>query len=122
MPEETRNYVPRLLAIKRIVMDPSAYGLELPQIPNSPVFKVVPVRHDIDLALAAQLAGIPLEQFLVLNPAFNSKHAPAATGAGLVVPLENAESFKINLERHGESLGPKSGGRPGRSPASVTRF
>ena len=126
MPEETRNYVPRLLAIKNIIMDPAAFGLQLPEIANEPVFGVVRIRDDLDLKLAAQFAGMPLEEFLTLNPAFNSKHAPGATGAGLVIPLEKSEIFRVNLERHRETLAGQAGARPAakKNPkaASVTRF
>ena len=126
MPEETRNYVPRLLAIKNIIMDPSAFGLQLPELANEPVFGVVQVPEDLELGLAAQFAGIPLEEFLTLNPAFNSKHAPGATGAGLVIPLEKSEIFKVNLERHRETLARQSGTRTAakKAPkaAPVTRF
>lgn len=124
MPEETRNYVPRLLAIKAIIQDPAAFGLQLPEIPNEPVFGVVQVHDDLDLRLAAQFAGIPLEEFLTLNPAFNSKHAPGATGAGLVIPLEKSEIFKVNLERHREMLSRQTGARvvTKNLPKAVTRF
>ena len=126
MPEETRNYVPRLLAIKNIIMDPSAFGLQLPEVPNEPVFGVVQVPEDLELRLAAQFAGMPIEEFLTLNPAFNSKHASGATGAGLVIPLEKSEIFKIHLERHREALANQSGTRTAaKKPpkaAPVTRF
>ncbi len=124
MPEETRNYVPRLLAIKSIIADPAAFGLDLPEIANERVFNVVPIRHDIDLKVAAQLAGIPMEDFLRLNPAFNSKLVPGATGAGLVIPLDKAESFKVNLERHRESIGTSAVSRTAakKSAGSATRF
>lgn len=126
MPEETRNYVPRLLAIKSIIADPAAYGVQLPEIANEPVFAVVRFSHDIDLKLAAQFAGMPLEEFLTLNPAFNSKHVPGATGASLAIPLARSETFKVNLERHQASLVKQdatrvAGPRPARA-ASGTRF
>ncbi len=126
MPEETRNYVPRLLAIKNIIMDPTAFGLRLPEIPNEPVFGVVRVKDDLDLRLAAQFAGIPYEEFLTLNPAFNSKHAPGATGAGLVIPLEKSEAFKVNLERHRATMagqaGPRHAAKKASKASDVTRF
>jgi membrane-bound lytic murein transglycosylase D len=126
MPEETRNYVPRLLAIKSIIADPVAYGVKLPEIANEPVFAVVRFSHDIDLKLAAQFADMPLEDFLTLNPAFNSKHAPGATGAALAIPFARSETFKVNLDRHQASL-PRQDGtrvaapRPARA-VSGTRF
>lgn len=104
LPDETRNYVPRLLAIKRIVMDPLAHGIQLADLPNEPVFGVVQISRDLDLKLAAQFAQTPLEEFLALNPAFNSPHVPGALGTGLVIPVDKAELFKVNLARHHELL------------------
>jgi membrane-bound lytic murein transglycosylase D len=109
MPEETRNYVPRLLAIKKIIADPAAFGLQLPEIANEPFFAVVRFKHDLDLRLAAQFAGIPLEEFLTLNPAFNSKHVPGATGAALAIPLARSETFRVNLERHQAAIARQDG-------------
>ncbi len=121
MPEETRNYVPRLLAIKAIVMDPAAYGLQLPEIPNEPVFGVVRVPDNLELKLAAQFAGITLDEFLMLNPAYNGKQASGTADPGLVIPLEKAEVFRANLERHRESAA-QPGSRKAPKHAAVTRF
>ncbi len=104
LPGETRDYVPRLLAIKNIVKDPAAYGITLNELPNEPVFGVVQIAHDIDLTLAAKLAQTPLNDFLALNPGFSGRHAPGASGVGLVVPLDKEDIFKVNLEQHRESL------------------
>jgi membrane-bound lytic murein transglycosylase D len=124
MPEETRHYVPRLLAIKSIIRDPAAFGVALPELANQPVFRVVRITSDLELNLAAQFADMPLAEFLKLNPAFNSRHVPAGGGAALAIPLDKAEAFKVNLERHRESLGRPSGpaGKKAPTPSSATRF
>lgn len=128
LPEETRNYVPRLLAIKHIVNDPQSFGIRLTEIPNEPVFGVVAVAEDLDLVLAAQFAHTPLAEFLALNPAFNGRHVAGAggSGSGLVIPLDKAELFKTNLERHRESLAAQSKARPAagktRKTTRATRF
>jgi membrane-bound lytic murein transglycosylase D len=54
MPEETRNYVPKLQAIKNIVARPEAFALVLPPLENHPYFMSVPIERDIDVALAAR--------------------------------------------------------------------
>ncbi|MGE5027802.1 MAG: transglycosylase SLT domain-containing protein, partial [Betaproteobacteria bacterium] len=71
MPAETRNYLPKLMAVKRIVMDPEASGLTLASIPNRPYFATVTTKRHIDVAVAARLAEIPLQEFVSLNPAHN---------------------------------------------------
>src|SRR5438067_2261215 len=71
MPNETRNYVPKLQAVKNIIGNPEAYKAELPDVGNHPYFQSVVVARDIDVALAARLADVPLEDFKALNPSMN---------------------------------------------------
>lgn len=111
MPDETRSYVPRLLAIKHIIMDPPAYGITLADLPNEPVFSLVQISKDLDLKLAAQFAQTPLEEFLALNPAYNGHQVPGAAGAALVIPVEKEDIFKANLERYRELAAARPGTR-----------
>lgn len=71
LPKETRAYVPKLLAMRRIVADPAAHGLAFASIPNEPYFTKVAVTGQIDLHVAAEIADMPKEELLALNPAFN---------------------------------------------------
>lgn len=71
LPTETRAYVPRLLALASVVADPERYSLTLRTVTNKPYFERVAIDGQIDLALAAELAGISLEELYMLNPAFN---------------------------------------------------
>src|SRR5690606_31206318 len=61
MPDETRNYVPKLQAVKNIVLNPDTFGADLPLIENHPYFQSVAVTRDMDVELAARLADVPLE-------------------------------------------------------------
>ncbi|MGB0127561.1 MAG: transglycosylase SLT domain-containing protein [Rhodocyclaceae bacterium] len=102
MPAETRNYVPKLQALKNIVANAEALGVVLAPIPNRPYFTKVDKRADMDLALAARLAETPLEEFRALNPGFNG---PVAVGqAHLVVPADKAEKFLSNLDSYDKPL------------------
>lgn len=97
LPRETLGYVPKLQAIKNIVRDPAALGVELPAIRNEPYFAVVRKTRDIDIETAARLAEMPVDQFRALNPSFNR---PVIVGAGqsnLLLPAERAEVFLANL-------------------------
>ena len=78
LPAETRAYVPKLLAMRRIVTEPAAYGLEFSQIPDAPYFAVVKTGGQIDLQVVAEIAGIPRDELYELNPAFHR----FATGNG----------------------------------------
>lgn len=100
MPDETRNYVPKLQAVKNIVSRPQAYGLALTPVENHPFFVAVPIKRDIDAALAARLAGLALEDFQALNPSQNKPVISAAGTPQLLLPYDNAERFIENLERH----------------------
>ena len=100
MPNETRYYVPKLQAVKNIIANPQAFGATLPQIENHPYFDTVEITKDIDVAVAAQLAEVRLEDFKALNPS-QRKAVIFATGTPQVLlPWSNAAIFKRNLEQH----------------------
>jgi membrane-bound lytic murein transglycosylase D len=98
MPAETRNYVPKLQAIKNIVRDPARLGLALPPIENHPYFLSVAVERDIDVALAARLAGLPLDEFQALNPQMNGPVILAAGTPQVLLPYDNANRFVRELD------------------------
>jgi membrane-bound lytic murein transglycosylase D len=104
MPMETRMYVPKLQAIKNVVSQPDVFNSKLPAIDNHPYFQSVTIRRDIDVALAARLAGVPLEDFKALNPSVNKPVILAAGTPQVLLPWDNAEVFQGNLEAY-------SGGR-----------
>jgi membrane-bound lytic murein transglycosylase D len=100
MPKETRRYVPTLQALKNIVANPAAFGVELDPIPDAPYFVTVTLTRDIDLGLAARLAEMPVEELVALNPGHNRPVVAAAHAPQLVLPNDRAEAFLQNLERH----------------------
>ena len=100
MPMETRFYVPKLQAVKNIVARPEAFASSLPVIENHPYFQSVTIRRDIDLALAARLAEVPLDDFKALNPSINRPVIMAAGTPQILMPWDNAEVFQRNLEAH----------------------
>ena len=103
LPPETRNYVPKLIAIKNIVLSPTTYGIEIDSIPDQPYFTTVEAPAKIDVKVAAKLAGMSEEDFIALNPAHNKPVAVASTGT-LIVPLDKAEAFRQNLENYDAPL------------------
>jgi len=104
MPNETRNYVPKLMAYRNIVMQPEAYGIVLPQLENHPYFVAVDVTRDIDVKLAANLAEMPLEEFLNLNPSFNKPVILSAANQQILLPFSRAEIFQANLKQYQKPL------------------
>lgn len=104
MPDETRHYLPKLQAIKNIVMQPLAYGLTLPELDNHPYFLSVAIERDIDVDLAAKLAGVSTEEFQQLNPQMNKPVILAAGTEQVLLPFDNANRFAANLRAHKGAL------------------
>lgn len=97
LPRETEAYVPRLLALKELVLRPEQFELSLMPIPNKPFFTAVDVGSQIDLAQAAELAEMSMEDFYRLNPAFNRWATDPEGPHHLLVPLDKAEVFRTKL-------------------------
>ena len=97
MPAETRLYVPKLQAMENLIANPQGRGIQLPSIPNHPYFQTVPLPRDMDVALVARLAEVPIEDFKALNP---SAHRPVLLAGGtsqILLPWDNAEIFERNM-------------------------
>src|SRR5690606_14498743 len=104
MPAETRNYEPKLQAVKNIVSNPGQYNVTLPVIDNQPYFTAIDKTSDIDLAIAAQLAEMSLDEFKALNPQFNRPVIIGGERTKILLPKENAEKFHLNLASWGQAL------------------
>jgi len=100
MPDETRQYVPKLQAVKNIVLRPQAFSLELPPLANHPYFLGVPIARDMDVALVARLAGLSQDEFKALNPQLNKPVILAAGTPQVLLPYDNANDFVRNLQKH----------------------
>jgi membrane-bound lytic murein transglycosylase D len=98
MPKETRQYVPKLQALKNIIADPAKYGIELTPIPNEPYFTVLTESLAVDVALAARLAEMPVEDFIALNPGL-SRPFIRNEGTRIVLPADKVAVFRDNLSK-----------------------
>ena len=105
LPPETKNYVPKLQAIKNIMTNPEQYGLKIDAIPNRPYFTKVNAPQQIDVHLAAKLAEISFDEFSALNPEYNR---PIATAKGnvheILLPISAAQTFTDNLNNYDKPL------------------
>jgi membrane-bound lytic murein transglycosylase D len=105
LPPETRNYVPKLQAIKNIMTHPEEFGLSIQTIANQPYFVKVSAPQQIDSHLAATLAGISFDEFASLNPEYNR---PVVTGNDsvqeILLPVAAADTFKSNLASYNKPL------------------
>jgi membrane-bound lytic murein transglycosylase D len=98
LPNETRHYVPKLLALKNLIQAPERYGIAIEQLPNQPYFNQVTVHANMDLRSAARLANMSSDEFAALNAAFPRKLIRSDTPVNLLVPVDKADKFQRNLE------------------------
>jgi len=100
LPRETRHYVPRLLAVAKIVKQPEKYGITLQEIENSPQLARVNTHSQIDLALVEELSEVPIETIYQLNPGLNQWATDPNGNHKIVLPIDKAEQFKLALADH----------------------
>jgi membrane-bound lytic murein transglycosylase D len=105
LPNETKDYVPKLQAIKNIVSNPTQYGLYIDPIPNKPYFTSVEAPAVIDADLAANLAEISYDEFLLLN----AEHRRPLIRTNdktqrLILPINAADTFVKNLSQNEKPL------------------
>lgn len=97
LPRETREYVPKLLAISALIAEPHIYDIRLIPIPDQPYFQRIDIGRQIDIALAARLADMPVDELFALNPAFN-RWATAPDGPHyLLLPIASKSYFLNGL-------------------------
>ena len=97
LPKETQAYVPKLLALKRLIANPADYGITLNCVDDTPYFEAVDINAQLDLAMAAEMAQIDLDRLYQLNPAFNHWATAPYGPHRLLIPVDQAETFKQNL-------------------------
>ncbi len=105
LPEETQDYVPRLLALSSIFANPGNYHLKLPAVSNEPYFVKVKIEHHNDIKLlagknlstVAQLANLSIEKFSLLNPGFKSASLPTTEPLTFLMPAANANQLHQGL-------------------------
>jgi membrane-bound lytic murein transglycosylase D len=104
VPDETRNYLPKLQAVKMIVADPGAYNLTLAEVPDAPYFTVVKTTRVMDVKRAAELAELSLDEFLSLNPQHNRPVIAGADEYAVLLPTDHAEIFAAKLQLSDQPL------------------
>lgn len=97
LPKETRAYVPKLVAISQLFAYPEKYGVTLVDYPYEPYFASVDIGAQLDLAMAAKMADISIEELYRLNPAFNRWATDPEGPHTLLVPIEKAERMREQI-------------------------
>ncbi len=97
LPRETRAYVPKLIALAKIIKNPEAYNYSTYFIPNKPYFDVVNIGGQLDLAQAADMAGISIDEVYLLNPGFNQWATSPDGPHRLLMPVSKSKQFRTKL-------------------------
>jgi membrane-bound lytic murein transglycosylase D len=103
LPRETASYVPKLLAISKVVEQPQEYGITLLPVDKNPDFTVVETGGQLDIAIAADLADLEVDELYALNPAFNRWATHPEGPHRLLLPADKADVFESNLDALPES-------------------
>jgi membrane-bound lytic murein transglycosylase D len=104
LPEETRSYLPKLIAVRNIISDPERFGLEIEDIPNEPYFETITLNRHIDVKLAAKLAEMSIAEFKFLNPGHNKPVIKAGEAERIVLPRGKTATFRSNLKKYERPL------------------
>jgi membrane-bound lytic murein transglycosylase D len=97
LPDETRNYVPKLIALRAVLTNPSAYGITLPALGTTRYFTIVETGGQLDLQVAARLTGASLEELRRLNPGLIRSVTPPGSSHKLLVPRATERRFRERL-------------------------
>ena len=98
MPNETRNYVPKLLAVRNLVSNPQVFGLNLSNIENKPYFEAISINSPMDINAITRLANISQAEFEALNPSFKVPvFMPENGQRKLLLPVGAVNAFERNL-------------------------
>ncbi|MAD77194.1 MAG: lytic transglycosylase [Rheinheimera sp.] len=97
LPAETTVYVPKLLALVDILKRPDDFDIVWKFISNEPKIAVVATEGQIDLAIAAELAGLSVAELQALNPGFNQWATDPDGPHQLVLPIAKVDNFSRML-------------------------
>ena len=104
MPQGVQNYVIKIMALRMVLGDPEKFNVVLPELANRPYLTAIEVSRDISLEVAANLAEISVAKFHTFNPSFNTKIIHAKPGQKILLPVEQAKLFYLNLDQYTGSL------------------
>jgi membrane-bound lytic murein transglycosylase D len=97
LPAETRDYVPRLIALRKIIENPHDYNISLPHLSDSRYFSAVEIQGQLELKVAARLCGVSLQELQRLNPGYGLSITPPGRTHTLLVPRSAAPLFRMRI-------------------------
>lgn len=94
---ETLHYVPKLMAMAKIVADPAKYGVQLAEIPNEPYFARVDTDSQVDLGVVAKLVDVPVDDLHDINPGYKRWATDPNGPHHLLVPVDKRDALIAGL-------------------------
>ena len=85
---ETRNFYPKLIAVKNIIQNPNDYGVKLPEVTTKSPFEIVEFDFQIDLAVLSEAIQVDSLQLALLNPGLRRYATPPDGPFRILVPAE----------------------------------
>jgi len=99
LPTQTREYVPKLLAISAIVSHPARYGIKLPFVPDRPFFSAVSLSSQMDLNSVSQMSDVSIPLLKMLNPGLRRFATDPQSKFELLLPTAAVNTFKENFKK-----------------------
>ena len=97
LPQETKNYVPIILAVTIMAKNPKQYGLD-DLTPDPPlVDDTVQTDYAVDLRLVSDIVGAPVQELAALNPSLLRMTTPPDDSFDLHLPAGTADVFKRDI-------------------------
>lgn len=121
LPKETQHYVPKLLALKSLILEPEPHGIAIDLLPDEPYFNQVTVHADMDIHSAARLADMSSDEFVALNAAFSRKFIRSDTPVNLLVPVGKTATFQRNLKTGSWDTWRQYAARKGERPKAIAK-
>ena len=99
LPRETEIYVPKLLALRDIISNPSSYGIKLPNIKNKPYVNLVNIEYPIDFYTFSILSNVSEKELYALNPGFNTWYFLPSFQNRIFLPSNKIKDFKRRYKK-----------------------
>jgi membrane-bound lytic murein transglycosylase D len=97
LPQETKNYVPIILAMTIMSKNPAQYGVDGVAQDPPDKFDIVNVNYPVDLRLVAECVDAPVEQLADLNPSLLRRTTPKDESFELRLPAGTKEKYETAI-------------------------
>ena len=97
LPKETEKYVPKLLAIAKVINNPTRYNQKLSRIENKPYLESIELDSQFDLALIAQWTKLSIDEIYSFNPGLKRWATPETLPYTILLPTDVIDGFKETL-------------------------